>query len=409
MTAPGPTLQPLASSASDADQTPPASTAAPRPRGRTGRILGWVFVIALLIGIALLATRFVAAAPELGGTLNPESPGPSGAKALAEIVRQQGTDIEITRSRTQAEAMIGTDTTLVLTDPLALSDEAALQLVESAERVVILTSSSRMLRLLDLGETVFNADTVDAQCDLPEFSRVGDIDATRLFTPAAGVDGCFRDSAGDAAVLRTSQEGRTLTLLEGGSLLSNEHLAENGNAALGLALLAQTDHVVWYVPSFQDTDRSDDAPDTLGTLTPDWVTPAILLLLLAGLAAIWWRGRRFGALVAESLPVTVRASETMHGRARLTAKAADAPHAAEAIRAGTQTRLATRLALSPRATAQEVADAASDRLGVPRGSLYDLLGGPLPQSDRDLIDLARKLAELETAVENTVHTERNRP
>ncbi|BDZ38750.1 hypothetical protein [Microbacterium suwonense] len=163
------------------------------------------------------------------------------------------------------------------------------------------------------------------------------------------------------------------------------------------------------MPSFADSDISPDDEQTLGDLTPDWVTPAILMLLLAGLAAIWWRGRRFGPLVAESLPVTVRASETMQGRARLTAKAADAAHAGASIRTGTVGRLAARLALGPRAVVEEVADAASDRLGVPRTSLYDLLGGPAPQDDHELIDLARRLAELETAVENTVRTERKRP
>ncbi|MFP3821739.1 hypothetical protein SB658_23880, partial [Bacillus sp. SIMBA_008] len=91
--------------------------------------------------------------------------------------------------------------------------------------------------------------------------------------------------------------------------------------------------------SFGDTDIEGQSPDTLGSLTPPWVTPVILLLLAAGVAAAIWRGQRFGPLVAETLPVTVRASETMHGRARLTAKAGDAPHAGQALRDGAQRRL----------------------------------------------------------------------
>lgn len=386
----------------------PVSTAAPAPGGRWGRIAGWLFVVILLIGIALLSFRFVATSPTLTSTLHPDGPGPHGAKALAQLVRAQGVDVEITRSRIDA-ASAASGGTLVLTDPSPLSDEGLTALVENADTVVFLTSSSRVLRLFDLGTDAFSAGRVEPSCDAAEFARVGEIEATRLFTPSPDAEGCFQDSDGASAVVRAERDGRSITVLEGSRLLSNERLAENGNAALGLALLAQGDDVVWYVPSFQDTDITEEQPETLGNLTPAWVTPAILLLLMAGLAAIWWRGRRFGPLVAESLPVTVRASETMQGRARLTAKAADAPHAAEAIRTGTRTRLAARLALSPRATGQEVADAAADRLGVPRGSLYDLLGGPPPENDRDLIDLARKLADLETAVENSVHTERNRP
>src|SRR5690606_17162852 len=150
-------------------------------------------------------------------------------------------------------------------------------------------------------------------------------------------------------------------------------------------------------------------PETLATLTPEWVTPAILLLLLAGIVAGISPGQRFGPLVAEALPVTVRASETMHGRARLTAKAGDSAHAAAALREGTQRRLAARLGLTARSTAVEVADAASDRLRIPRGSLHELLAGALPATDSELVDLARRLAELETAVSTAVHVERNTP
>lgn len=392
------------------DESAAPSTAAPLPRGRGRRVLGWVFVVALLLGIGLLSMRFVAVSPDLTGTLNPESPGPGGAKALAELVRDQGVDIEVTRSRLAAADALDADATLVLTDPYALTDEAARTLIDSADRVVLLTSSARMLRLLDLGEDApAESGAVEAQCTLPEFARVGSIDADRMFLPATGVEGCFREPSGASAVVRADVDGRTITLVEGAHLLANDALAENGNAALGLALLAQQDRVVWYVPTFADSDIPSGDGTSIADLTPGWISPAILLFLVAAVAAIVWRGRRFGPLVAESLPVTVRAAETMQGRARLTAKAADAPHAAAVIRTGTLTRLAARLALSPRASVPEIADAASDRLRVPRTSLYDLLGGPPPQSDNELIELARRLAELETAVDDAVRTERNRP
>lgn len=384
------------------------STAAPRRPGRRAGALGWLFVIVLLVGIALLSLRLVTTAPSLAGALNPDSPAPGGAKAMAELVRQQGTEIDVVRSRMAVAAELEPGSTLVLTDPVALSDDAVLTLIGEADRVVLLSTSARILDLLDLGRSAGGLGAVDAECDLPEFARTGRIEAERMFEPGDGVEGCFRDDAGGAALLIAERDGARISFIEASRMLSNRHLAEDGNAALGLALLAQTDHVVWYAGSFEDGDRVADEPATLGDLTPGWVTPAIVLLILACIAAIWWRGARFGPLVSESLPVTVRASETMHGRARLTAKAADAPHAAAAIRAGTRARLAQRLALSARATAVEVADAASDRLGIPRGSLHDLLDGAPPADDRELVDLARRLAELETAVD-AAHTERNRP
>lgn len=384
------------------------STAAARRPGRRGNVLGWVFVVALLVGIALLSLRLVSTAPPLGGVLNPESPAPGGAKAIAELVRQQGTEVEVVRSRAAAAAALEPGSALVLADPVALTDTAVLDLIDGADRVILLSTSTRMLELLELGTGAGGLGAVEAGCDRAEFSDTGTVEAERMFDPADGVEGCFRGSDGGAALLIADREGARISFIEATRMLSNRHLADDGNAALGLALLAQTDHVVWYVGSLEDGDRVADAPATLGELTPAWLTPAILLLLVAGVAAIWWRGARFGPLVSESLPVTVRASETMHGRARLTAKAADAAHAAAAIRAGTRARLAQRLALSARATAVEVADAASDRLGIPRGSLHDLLDGAPPTDDRELIELARRLAELETAVD-TAHTERNRP
>lgn len=392
---------------STVDDDTAGSTAAPRRAGRRAGVIGWLFVIALLIGIALLSLRLATTAPSLSGVLNPESPGPGGAKAIAELVRQQGTDVEVVRSRAAAVAALEPGSALVLTDPVALSDDAVLSLLGDADRVVLLSTSTRTLDLLDLGTGAAGLGTLTAGCGEAEFDGVGTIESERMFLPGTGVEGCFRDDSGAAALLIAERDGTRVSFVEATRMLSNRHLAEDGNAALGLALLAQTDHVVWYVGSFEDGDRVADAADTLGDLTPTWLTPAILLLILAGVAAIWWRGARFGPLVSESLPVTVRASETMHGRARLTAKAADAPHAAAAIRAGTRARLAQRLALSPRATAVEVADAASDRLGIPRGSLHDLLDGAPPADERELIELARRLAELETAVD-AAHTERTR-
>ncbi|MGM7697352.1 DUF4350 domain-containing protein [Microbacterium sp. A84] len=378
---------------------------------RTGRLrsaLGWIAIIVAVILFALFIGGISFTSPDSRGTLDPESAKDSGALALAEIMRDQGAEITVVRTRAQARAAISDDTTLVMADPFNLSDDAVTELIEPAGHTVFLSSASRLLRLLDLGENApVAAGDFTARCEVPELAKTGTIQPERFFTPAAGVTGCYVDDAGNAGLLVDDRGGIRTALIEGSSLFSNEHLAENGNAALGLALLGQTDNIVWYVPSFADTDIEAQGADTLAALTPDWVTPAILLLLLAGIVVVISRGQRFGPLVAETLPVTVRASETMHGRAHLTAKAADSAHAAESLRDGSLRRLAGRLGLTARSTPAEVADAASDRLRIPRGSLHQLLAGPLPANDAELIDTARRLAELETAVETAVHVERN--
>lgn len=388
-----------------------ASTAAARPRGRVRSLIGWVLIAVLVIGVALILLQTAATSPAARGSLDPEGNNEAGALAIAEILRDQGVDITVARSRADALAALGEDTTLAMANPFSLSDDAVTELIEPAEDVVFLSTSARLLRLLDIGEdaSAFGGGPRTADCDLPELADVGEITPDRLFDPASGVTGCYADSDGSAALLVDDRDGARIALIEGANLFSNAHLAEEGNAALALALLGQTGHVVWYVPTYADSDLEGQTPETLANRTPDWVTPAILLLIAAGVVATIWRGQRFGPLVAETLPVTVRASETMHGRARLTAKAADAQHAAESLRAGSVRRLAVRLGLSERAGGSEVADAAADRLRIPRGSLHDLLAGPLPAEDAELIDHSRRLADLEAAVDTAVHDERSRP
>ena len=387
---------------------PPVSTAVAQPR-RARRWLGWIAIVLLVIGAALLIMRISAATsvPFRGGG-DPDGTGDHGMLALTEILRDQGVEVEVVRTSADAIAAVQDDTTLAMTDPYALSDDAVEALLEPAERVVLLSTSTRMLELLELGETTSASTSaaVTASCDLPELARVGEVRPGRLFIPGDGITGCYRDTDGNAALLVDETPGSRVAMIDGTRLFGNSYLAEDGNAALGLALLGQTGHVVWYVPSLADSDLEAQAEPSLGDLTPDWVTPAIVMLLLAGIAAALWRGRRFGPLVAETLPVTVRASETMHGRARLTAKAADAGHAADAIRDGSVRRLARRLGLHERASAVEVADGAADRLRIPRTAVQELLAGSLPASDDALIDHARRLSDLESAVDDAVRAER---
>lgn len=381
------------------------STAEHRP-SRAKTIIGWVIVAALVLVVAFIALRVSVTGPGERGALDPEGRNDAGALALAEILRDQGVDVDVYRSRAEARAAIDENTTLVMANPYTLTDEALETLMDPAERVVFLSTSTHLLKLLRIGENASGTlPSVSAQCDAAEFADVGTIRADRLFTPADGVNACFGGAEG-AAVLMDGRTSPQHAVVEGTRLFSNEYLAENGNAALALALLGQTDRVAWYVPSFDDSDIEAEPTATLGSLTPAWVTPAILLLIVAGIAIAISRGQRFGPLVAETLPVTVRASETMHGRARLTAKAADAPHAAQALRDGAQRRLARRLGLAAHAGVDEVADAASDRLRIPRGTLQALLAGPLPDDDAALIDLARRLDELEKAVEADTRTAR---
>ena len=95
-----PTVSPTAAS-SPGDP----STAEHRP-SRAKTIIGWTIVAALVLIVALVGLRVAATAPGARGALDPEARDDAGALALAEILRDQGVDIEVHRSRSQARAAI---------------------------------------------------------------------------------------------------------------------------------------------------------------------------------------------------------------------------------------------------------------------------------------------------------------
>lgn len=91
-------------------------------------------------------------------------------------------------------------------------------------------------------------------------------------------------------------------------------------------------------------------------------------------------------LVPERLPVAIRASETVEGRARLYRKANARDRAATALRSTTRTRLAPHRRIPAQAHAPEaLLPALSARLAGDGQALHALLFGPPPSDDAALI------------------------
>lgn len=381
--------------------------AAVRPRRRA--IAGWA-----AIGAALLVIGAVAAAiggisqMPAAGQLDPESPAPDGARALARLLEDHGVAVDVARDRAAAADALTSASTLVVTDTAPLSDEDLAALTAEAADVVLLEPRSRDLRLLLDGSAPagVGAGAAVPDCALPEAARSGEISPGTVFEAAGDAVACYPSGGGHGLLVRDTDGGR-IAALDATTLLTNEHLADDGNAALGANLLGRGAHVVWYLPALTDSDLTT-AP-TIGELTPDWVTPALALLAGAALAAAIWRGRRFGPLVAETLPVSVRAGETTIGRAQLYARAGDAGHAADQLRIAALDRLARLLGLGPAASVREVADAVAAHLGADRATVTDVLLDAVPRTDRELVDLADRLRDLEDAVTRTLRPERNSP
>ncbi|SCL54058.1 hypothetical protein GA0070606_2221 [Micromonospora citrea] len=134
-----------------------------------------------------------------------------------------------------------------------------------------------------------------------------------------------------------------------------------------------------------------DPPNPLWSAFPGWFWALLLQLALAALLAAAWRARRLGPPTPEPLPVTVRSAETVLGRARLYQKAGARDAAARTLRTAALDRLASRLNLPPTAPPAEVAAAVAARTGDDPGRIADLLHGDGPETDQDLLELAREL------------------
>jgi hypothetical protein len=381
---------------------------AARPNRLRRALLGWAAIVAAAVALALVGTVLAGDGWAERDALDPESAGPAGTRALARILVDQGIDVRVARDRASALAELDGGATLVLPDAPALSDEAITELASAADEVVMLEPRSRTLRLLLPGAQLAGSagtDELAAACDLAVAERAGGVVGGSLMTPGDGVTGCY--PSGDGFALLVGETGpTTVTALDGRAMFANDVLAEAGNAALALGIVGAHPRVVWYVPSLADSDVSTAAP-TLGELTPRWVTPALVLLLLAAVAAGFWRGRRFGPLVVENLPVMVRASETTAGRARLYARAHDPGHALDQLRLGALERLARTLGLAVTARPDTVVDAVAARLGSDRASVRSILIDTIPRSDSDLVESAARLRDLEARVHAAARPERN--
>jgi hypothetical protein len=119
---------------------------------------------------------------------------------------------------------------------------------------------------------------------------------------------------------------------------------------------------------------------------------------VVGVLVAVWRARRLGAVVAEPLPVVVRAAELVEGHGRLYARAGARDRAAASLRGAAINRLGRRLGLPRGASPQHVAEAVAPFAGGSAADVAALLAGPPPADDAALGRLARELDTLEAAL-----------
>jgi hypothetical protein len=367
-------------------------------------VLGTIAVLVALFGLLLNGGRGIG-----GDPLDATDPGPAGGRALAQVLARHGVAVHSAGSLGQVRDAASDDTTVLVFDPAGNLDREGYDQVSSvASTLVVVEPGFAALQALAPGVRAAGdpGGIAAAGCDVPAAERAGRIDprptANTKGSATAGsfrADGrstsCFLGRGGRASLVRTTFDGRTVYLLGSAAPLMNDGIDRLGNAALGINLLGAHRTLVWYLPGL--SDRPVTGPADLASLTPGWVTPLVLLLTVVFVAAAVWRGRRFGPLVVEHLPVVVPAGETREGRARLYQRSSARLRAADALRIGAIGRLAALVGLPRVATTDEVAGAVASLTGRDLTGVVALLVDERPRSDRELIDLSDRLAELERA------------
>ncbi|GAB1335971.1 DUF4350 domain-containing protein [Streptomyces sp. E-15] len=393
-----------------AEATPTTTSTAPTARGLWTRSRGITLAAVLILAaaVAMAAVRSTAR----HGELDPRSADPYGSRAVAELLAQRGVSTRVVTTLDAARAATGPDTTLLVAVPdrLTPGQQTRLHITTAASggRTVLIAAGARSVERLAPGVTADPATSggsaLAPECALPEARRAGSADTggIRYTTTRLDADSCY-PSERLATLLRlpaASEDGDTL-VLGAPDILRNDRLDEQGNASLALQLLGSRPHLVWYLPSLADASATETGErESLFDLLPaGWLLATLQLLVAAALAA-FWRARRFGPLVAERLPVAVRAAETTEGRARLYRKADARDRAATVLRSAARTRLAPLVGV-PVAQAhipEALLPALSARLTGDGQPLHSLLFGPPPDDDAALIALTDRLDALEREV-----------
>lgn len=377
----------------------------------------WASIVTLIVVGSLVAMAYLAP----GGSDAPlaiDNPGPEGAMALAEVLRNQGVDVRPASTLSEAHELLDGDATLVIATYLFLDIPQIDSIAAYQGPTVWLEPDSYALESINSALS-YTADydapedqrlTVSAGCTVATPQRAGAVNATpariAVITGTPGLTVCFVSEGIDAGVYvhqaRSGQE--PVMILADPSVVMNDYIAESGNAALAIGMLGTRDRVVWYTGSeWDDTTLSSEqgASDYYAPVSPPWLAPAMLAAVLAALIAAVWQGRRFGALVTEPLPLIVRASEATRGRARLYRRGGARDHALAALRAGAAQRMASRLAMPRTSSPDALVAAIAAATGRDGAEVRSLMYDARPTDDAAMVDLVRRIDALEGEVDPT--------
>lgn len=368
---------------------------APRPARRRS----WWWPAAALVAIcAVAAIATYLTAPRPGGRLDPAATGPEGGHALVALLRDRGVTVVVANSVEEAVGAAHPGSLLLFGQTQRVTAEPLLQRLAGASGDLLLVEPTSRARAA-LSPEIRSAGTSSADdapdCALREADHAASVDFGPSNTFRAVGDTAVTSCYGGALV-RYRDGDRTVTVVGSTAFMTNGGLLRAGNAALAMNLAGEHSRLVWFAP--QHVEGGSSANGKIFDLIPPNVTWMTIQLWLTVALIALWKGRRIGPLVAEDLPVVVRASETVEGHGRLYRSRRARDCAAQALRAATLQRVLPRLGLGAAAQPSAVVQAVAERHGSAPEVCWHILFGPPPATDADLVQLTHALDEIERQV-----------
>ena len=308
-------------------QAPIAQTGFGTARVRFSRRTALALVVALL---ALIAGVVLVGDP--GGDeyapLDPRSPAPDGLAGVLELLGNENVHVDITTD-------IPSDTSakiFVPMDPQRQEErEAVRDFAERGGTVIVAGATALTHELEPAGAPMsdfFGSSRHLANCTMLE--SVGEIhhgnwDAMEV---PADAESCFEMGDGAWLVARPTGGG-TIIALGSAAPFTNDWLADDDNAVLAAALLgpAPGDSVV-----VRPLPQVGEGDTPILELVPAGFWRGLILLGLALLALVLWKGRRLGAPVAEKLPPVLPSAELARSVGQLYQRVGDREGAAKRLR-----------------------------------------------------------------------------
>ncbi len=197
-------------------------------RHRTSLLLGLALVAAVVVAVVL------GAGPETSTPMDPDNPGPTGTRALARVLDDEGVDVQVARTAGELEAIDldgGTSVVVVLPEYLGTSTIERLREHTTGARAVIVVGAgpgiADALGVPGGGASIPLGDGRTSGCADGRFDGLSlEVDSTHVYPDGV----CY---GGRAGAIDTEPHGGLL-LFGADQALTNDQILRADNAAVAV-------------------------------------------------------------------------------------------------------------------------------------------------------------------------------